>query len=114
MSDITLEGITELLREELKPVNNRLGVIETRLTSIDETVSEHTATLSVIKEIVSEHTASFASIEKTLSAHTAALERLLTEKKNREDEKIVSAHRFDRLEHWAVQVGKKLGIKLEL
>lgn len=53
-------------------------------------------------------------IQKTLDAHTAALEQVLTEKKNREDEKIVNAHRFERLEQWATLAGKKLGIKLEL
>jgi hypothetical protein len=30
------------------------------------------------------------------------------------DEKNISAARFDRLEHWALLVGTKLGIKLEL
>ena len=43
-------------------------------------------------------------IQKVLVAHTAALEKLLTEKKNKDEEKIVSAERFDRLEHWAFQV----------
>lgn len=53
-------------------------------------------------------------IQKVLAAHTAALEKLLTEKKIKDEEKIVSAERFDRLEHWAVLAGEKLGIKLEL
>lgn len=55
-----------------------------------------------------------STIEKILEIHTSALEKLLTEKKVREDERIISADRFDRLEHWAVLVGNKLGIKLEL
>jgi len=39
---------------------------------------------------------------------------MLTEKKNREENEKVSNQRFDRLENWALQVGNKLGIKLEL
>jgi hypothetical protein len=30
------------------------------------------------------------------------------------DDKTISAVRFDRLEKWAQQVGKKVGVKLEL
>jgi hypothetical protein len=33
---------------------------------------------------------------------------------NKEDEQTISVERFDRLEHWAQQVGKRLGIELEL
>ena len=51
---------------------------------------------------------------KILGTHTAALDTLLTRRKGKEDEKPVSADRFDRLEHWAQLVGQKLGIKLEL
>ena len=86
MSNVTLEGIAALLKVELEPVN-------TRLTSIEEKLAEHT---------------------KTLSQHTAALEQLLTEKKKKTDNETVSAHRFDRLEHFAEQVSQRLGIKLEL
>jgi hypothetical protein len=54
------------------------------------------------------------TIEKTLSQHTSALEKLLTKKKTKDDENTVSAERFKRIEDWAVQVGQKLGIKLEV
>jgi hypothetical protein len=83
MSEVTIEAIAKLLKEEFK--------IE--LDPIKATLAEHT---------------------KILNIHTAALDQLLTEKKNREDEKIVNVHRFERLERWAVQAGEKLGIKLEL
>jgi septal ring factor EnvC (AmiA/AmiB activator) len=86
MPNITLENIAELLRDELKPIN-------TRLTTIEETLAQHT---------------------KTLDIHTKALDTLLSKKKTKEEEKIISADRFDRLEQWASLVGKKLGIKLEL
>ena len=86
MANITLEGIANIIREELKPVNERLDKVESML----------------------------GTIETIQNQHTAALTQLLTEKKNKEEEKLVSAERFDRLEHWAQQVGLKLGIKLEL
>ena len=86
MSNITLENIAELLREELKPVN-------TRLSTIEQTLAQHT---------------------KTLDVHTKALDTLLSKKKDKDEEKTVSVERFDNLEHWATLVGKKLGIKLEL
>ena len=83
MSDVTLEGIAKLLKEEfeyhLSPINTRLTAIET-----------------------------------TLEVHTKALDQLLKEKKARDEEKTIAANRFDRLEHWAVLAGEKLGIKLEL
>jgi hypothetical protein len=69
MSNVTLEGIAALLKEELHPIR--------------ETLAEHT-------KILSEHT-------NTLSQHTAVLEKLLTEKKSKTDKETVSAHRFDRL-----------------
>lgn len=86
MANITLEGIANVIREELKPVNERLDKVESML----------------------------GTIETIQNQHTAALTQLLTEKKNKEEEKLVFAERFDRLEHWAQQVGLKLGIKLEL
>ncbi len=86
MPNITLEGIAGVIREELKPIN--------------ETLAEQGATLT-------EHT-------KILNTHSSALTQLLIKKKNKDEEKLVSAERFDRLEHWARQVGLKLGIKLEL
>ena len=55
-----------------------------------------------------------SAIEEVLATHTAALEQLLTEKKNKDDNNIVNAHRIDRLEKWALLAGKKFGIKLEL
>lgn len=83
MSEVTIEAIAKLLKEEFK--------IE----------------LGPIKATLAEHT-------KILNIHTAALDQLLKEKKARDEEETVSAERFDRLEHWAVLAGKKLGIKLEL
>ena len=85
MANITLEGIAEVIREELKPVNERLDKIETRLSNVEQTVN----------------------------LHTAALEQLLTEKKNREDNKTVSDGRLEYIEHWAKQVSQKLGIEFK-
>lgn len=82
MSNVTLESISAVIKSELEPVNTKLGAIE-------ETLVEHT---------------------KTLAQHTAALEQLLMEKKNRDDNKTVGDGRMDYLEAWAKQVGQKLGI----
>ncbi len=54
------------------------------------------------------------ALQETLDSHTTMLDHLLTAKKNKAEEKTISAARFDRLEKWAEQVGQKLDIKLEL
>lgn len=86
MSNITLQNIADLFKEELRPVN-------TRLSSIELTLANHT---------------------KTLDSHTKALDILLTKKKIKDDENTVSSDRFSRLEKWAQLVGQKIGVKLEL
>ena len=86
MSNITLDGIAAVIREELKPIKK---------------------TLAEQGVILAEHS-------KILNTHTTALDMLLTKKKTKDEENIVSAERFKRFENWAQQVGLKLGIKLEL
>jgi hypothetical protein len=86
MSNITIEGIAQVIKTELDPVN-------TKLSSMEGTLAQHT---------------------KTLDTHTKALDILLTASKNKTDANTVSSDRFSRLERWAEQVGQKLGIKLEL
>ena len=86
MSEITLAGIAKVIREELKPVNEKLHSMDTRLTAV----------------------------EKTLNQHTTMLDSLTKDVKILLDEKTVSAHRVERLEQWAQQVGPKVGVKLEL
>jgi hypothetical protein len=54
------------------------------------------------------------TIEKTLNHHTTILDGLAKDVKTLLDGKAITDHRFERLEHWAQQVGQKLGIKLEL
>lgn len=83
MSNITLEGIASLLKVELNPIKT--------------TLDEHT-------KILVEHT-------KILSTHTAALDLLLTEKKNRDENKTVGDSRLDYIEKWAKQVSQKFGIE---
>ncbi len=83
MSNVTLEGISKVIKVELEP----------------------------IKEILAEHTKTLTEHTKTLSAHTAALDQLLTEKKNKDDNKIVGDSRLDYLEKWAKQVSQKFGIE---
>ncbi len=106
MSEITLKAIEKLLDEkfnkQISPIHGEIRGIKTGMSNL--------ATNGELQAFSSR----FDSIESTLTAHTAALEQLLTEKKNRDEEKIVNAERFERLEHWAVLAGKKLGIKLEL
>ncbi|MDR3502469.1 MAG: hypothetical protein P4L79_07785 [Legionella sp.] len=76
MSNVTLEAIEGLLDGKLSPINTKLQ-----------------------------------SIEEVLTQHTAALEVLLTEKKNRDDAKVVKDDRLDYLEKWAKQVSQKFGIE---
>jgi hypothetical protein len=65
-------------------------------------------------EELAEIKADLADMKITLSSHTASLDKLLTAKKNKADEKTVSADRFDRLENWAQLVSQKVGIELKL
>jgi thymidylate synthase ThyX len=83
MSDnnITLEGIANVIREELKPVNERL-------TAVEETLGEHT---------------------KLLRSHTDSLEKLLTKKKVKDDESTIRLARFERaLKQVGEHLGLKL------
>jgi len=84
--EVTIEKLETLFDTKLEPINSKL-------TAIEETLAQHTRTLDV---------------------HTSALDKLLKNKQTKEDEATISAERFDRLEKWAQQVGRKLGIKLEL
>ena len=49
-----------------------------------------------------------------LTQHTSALEILLSNHKTKSENETVAAHRLDHLEHWADEVGQKVGIKLKL
>ena len=53
------------------------------------------------------------TIEGILDTHTKALDQLLAEKRDREQEAHVANLRFKRLEDWAKQVSEKVGIKIE-
>lgn len=86
MPEITLEAIAEVIREELKPINAKVDSLDDRLSSV----------------------------ENTLNRHTTMLDGLAKDVKTLLDEKAITMHRFERLEHWAEQVGQQLGIKLEL
>ena len=86
MSKITLTGIANVIKEELKPVNEKLA--------------ENS-------KILSNHTA-------ILNTHTTSLQMLLSKKKVKDDNKTTETFRFDRLEKWAKLVGQKIGVKLEL
>ena len=68
----------------------------------------------VIQEELKPVNARLDAIETTLAQHTTALDNLATDVKTLLHEKTISAHRFERLEHWAQQVGEKIGIKLEV
>ena len=53
-------------------------------------------------------------IKQTQAQHTASLELLLSERKKKDGNELVSSHRLDRLEEWGKEVGSKVEIKLEL
>ena len=142
MSDITLKDIGSLLDKKLKPLETKvsgietkvsgmetkIGNIETKVTGIETRVTgietkvnnldgkaDRTSVLVAnLVEDFHDVPATLKSIVQTLNSHTAVLEQLLIQKKAKDEEKTVSADRFDRLEQWAVLAGKKLGIRLEL
>jgi hypothetical protein len=53
-------------------------------------------------------------VESTLRTHTAALEKLLTKKKTREDETLISSERLKRIEDFCQAAAKQLNIKFDL
>ncbi len=86
MAELTLKAIEDLLDTKLEP-------IDTKLSAIEETVTAHTA---------------------TLASHTDTLDAVAKDIKVLLQAKVVTEYRLERMEHWAAQVGNKLGIKLEL
>ena len=50
----------------------------------------------------------------TQQQHTTALANIATDVNKLLDQKTVTEHRLERIEHWAQQVGQKVGLKLEL
>lgn len=53
-------------------------------------------------------------IQLTLNSHTKSLETLVSERNIKDENKLVSEHRLDRLEEWGKQVGDKVRIQLDL
>jgi hypothetical protein len=86
-SPLTFAPMSEISLEAIA------DLLKTEFKPINETLAQHT---------------------QLLNKHTAMLDGLAMDVKILLDEKIITAHRFERLEHWAQQVGQKLGIKLEL
>jgi len=63
--------------------------------------------LGPIKQKLEEHS-------EILSQHSAALVELSSDVKSLLDQRTVTEHRVERLEHWGKEVGQKVGVKLEL
>ena len=55
-----------------------------------------------------------AAVEDTLSGHTTTLSNIAGDVKSLLDQKTVTDHRLERLEHWAQIVGQKFGVKIKL
>jgi hypothetical protein len=55
-----------------------------------------------------------AAVEETLSGHTTALSNIAGDVKSLLDQKTITDHRLERLEHWAQIVGQKFGVKIKL
>lgn len=105
--ELTKEHFDKVLRglaskEDLKAIKADVAAIKTGMVRF--------ATQESLEELGE----TVAQIKSTQDNNTSILEKMATEKKNKDENKTVDAHRFDRLEHWAGLVGKKLGIKLEL
>lgn len=66
-----------------------------------------------LKEDFGEQKNVLSEIQRTLNTHTSALDKLLKDMENRENERLITIQRFDRLESWARQVSEKVGIKID-
>ena len=103
MPEITLKAIERLLDKKLdEKLDAKLQPIKTVMA--DLATNEE---LQSINKALAQHT-------QLLNRHTTMLDSLGTDVKTLLDEKTLTVHRFERLEHWAQQVGQKLGIKLDL
>ncbi len=107
METVTLKNIEKLLDEKLKPVNKKLD----EHTKI---LDEHTEILNYHTEILVEHSKTLKKHSDSLDKHSKILDGLVTNVKNLDDHKIVYSYRFERLENWAKDAGKNIGLKFEL
>jgi len=64
MSEITLGGIAEVIREELKPVNRRLDSVESRLASVESSVSLLDGIAKDVKTLLDEKSISAARFDR--------------------------------------------------
>jgi DNA repair ATPase RecN len=85
----------------------------TNLTSeqkIDKILTLAVNTSEDVKDIK----ARLASIEETVRSHSTQLDGIAKDVKTLLEEKTISSARLERLEHWAQQVGEKVGVRLDL
>ena len=52
MSDVTLNDIAVIIREELKPIKEKLGILESNQTTIQQTLDSHTVALDTLAKSV--------------------------------------------------------------
>ena len=52
-------------------------------------------------------------ILKTQAQHTGQLVELASDVKRLLDNKTVTSHRLERLEHWAEKAGQRIGVKID-
>jgi len=90
---------------------------EPTLTDIASTLSKvatNTANLVVDMAEVKTDIKDLKGIKDVVNSHTGTLDKILTTTTKFDTERMVETERIKRLENWAVQVGEKLGIKLEV
>ncbi len=69
--------------------------------------------LLATQQSVDDLTVRVDTIERNQNIHTKALDRLLKDMETRDQERIIGAERFKRLEDWAKKVSEKIGIQIE-
>ncbi len=114
VKDLATQESVEDLGKTVAQINLTVNTHTAGFKQLDGKADRTAVLAANLVEEFHEVPATLKSIVRTLDSHTAVLEQRLSKKKAKDEEKTVSVERFDRLEHWAALVGKKLGIKLEL
>lgn len=135
MTPLTYENIEKLLEKELKPIKQTLdehtGILKGHTKTLGEhskTLNSHSKSLTSIKAsllkqagILDDHTQKLEELSKTVYKHTATLkahgeqlDELVTDKRNRDNDKTIKDYRVSQLEEWAIKAGNKINLKFEV
>ena len=118
MSDLNLENIEKLLDTRLNNLSTKKDLeplaSKTDVNSISKTLAAVAANTANLVVDMSEVKTELKQVHDAVDSHTGTLDKILVTTSKLDSERLVETERLKRLENWALQVGEKLGIKLEV